>query len=437
MPQEITAILNALQPVWTVILNWWWLALPIVLHRPFLFLWRWWRVEVWLAEQRSVVLEIKIPKDVLKPLRAMDSVFSGLWGSIYDPPDWWETWVEGKIQLSYALEIVSMAGEPHFYIRCPQGIRKTVEANIYAQYPDVELTQVDDYTKYVPQDIPNKNWEMWGCDYELFMDDIYPIKTYSMFFEEKPEIAKEEKRLDPLSSLLEGMGKLGQGEQLWIQYLITPAINDAAGSHYFDRGKALVNKLVRRPEAPKMRPIAMDIIDIFVTGQPPSAEKKKEEVIPPEMKLTPGERTIVSAIEEKIAKRCYTVGLRFIYIAKREVYSGPAKTIPLSFFQQFSTTNLNAMKPWPRTMTKIKKHWFLPLNYLIPRRVYVRKRNLFKKYVRRFNALFPLTGGTFILNTEEIATLFHFPGQSVASAPLMERVESKKGEAPTGLPVEE
>lgn len=396
-------------------------------------------MELWLAEQKYVLLELKIPKDVLQPLKAMDQVFSGLWGSIYDPPDWWETWIEGKIQHAYGLEIVCINGEPHFFIKCPQGIRKTVEANIYAQYPNVEISQHDDYTKYVPQDIPNKNWEMWGCDYTLLSNDVYPIKTYASFFEEKPDAPMEEKRLDPLSSLLEGMGKLGQGENLWVQFLATPAINDDAGTHYFDRGKALVDKLVKRPEKPMAKPIIFDIFDIFATGKPPSTEQRKEEIIPPEMKLTPGERTIVSAIEEKIAKRCYSVGVRFIYLAKREVYSGPAKTIPLSFFQQFSTTNLNAMVPNAKigTMTKVKKHWFVPWNYLIPRRVYVRKRNLFKKYVRRFNALFPDPGGNFILSTEELATLFHFPGQSVTSAPFMERVESKKGEAPSGLPVEE
>jgi hypothetical protein len=39
-----------------------------------------------------------------------------------------------------------------------------------------------------------------------------------------------------------------------------------------------------------------------------------------------------------------------------------------------------------------------------------------------------------ILNTEELATIFHFPGQ-VAGTPTLERVPSKKAEAPSNLPI--
>jgi len=50
--------------------------------------------------------------------------------------------------------------------------------------------------------------------------------------------------------------------------------------------------------------------------------------------------------------------------------------------------------------------------------------------------LFPGAGGTFILNTEELASLFHFPGRAVAPVPFVSRIEAKKGEAPPGLPIE-
>ena len=40
----------------------------------------------------------------------------------------------------------------------------------------------------------------------------------------------------------------------------------------------------------------------------------------------------------------------------------------------------------------------------------------------------------FVLNTEELATLFHLPGM-VSATPTFGRVESKKGQAPANLPV--
>jgi len=40
-----------------------------------------------------------------------------------------------------------------------------------------------------------------------------------------------------------------------------------------------------------------------------------------------------------------------------------------------------------------------------------------------------------VLNTEELATLYHLPGLAVR-APFLPRVESKKGQPPAPLPIE-
>jgi len=228
---------NILNIFWDVIKNWWWLPLPFFLYRPFLFFWLWWRRERWIKSQKFIMLEIKIPKEVIKPLRAMEQVFFSLWGNLYDPTDWWEKWIDGKMLLGYSFEIVSIGGEQHFFIRLPEPNRNAVESSLYSQYPDAEISVVDDYTKYVPQDIPNKNWELWGCDYRLQKEDVYPIKTYSKFFEEKPEVSVEEKRLDPFAPLLEGMAKLKPGEQLWVQIIASPVSsvenNYVVRIHYF------------------------------------------------------------------------------------------------------------------------------------------------------------------------------------------------------------
>ncbi len=41
---------------------------------------------------------------------------------------------------------------------------------------------------------------------------------------------------------------------------------------------------------------------------------------------------------------------------------------------------------------------------------------------------------TFVLNTEELATLWHFPGQ-ILKVPTLERIESKEASPPTNLPI--
>ncbi|OHB13689.1 MAG: hypothetical protein A2Y49_02110 [Candidatus Zambryskibacteria bacterium RIFCSPLOWO2_12_39_8] len=55
---------------------------------------------------------------------------------------------------------------------------------------------------------------------------------------------------------------------------------------------------------------------------------------------------------------------------------------------------------------------------------YKRREYFFKPYKRKH----------FVLNTEELATLFHFPGQ-VSTTPTFTRIESKKAEAPANLPI--
>mgnify|MGYP001564460201 CR=1 FL=1 len=179
MEQLLQLIQPALNEIWAVLVNWWWVPAPFLLWERTRFFWLWWRAEPWVFAQRKVLLEIKMPRDVLKPIRAMEQVFSTIWGSVYDPADWWEKWWQGKQMDSIQMEMISLQGEPHLYVRCTEGRRNAIEAAIYSQYPDAEISIADDYTKYVPQDCPNKDWELWGSDFMMVKEDVYPIKTYS------------------------------------------------------------------------------------------------------------------------------------------------------------------------------------------------------------------------------------------------------------------
>ena len=444
MADSLKILIPMFKNIWDIVRVWWWLPLPILLWRPFSFLWLWWRVDRFVGKTKFILLEIMIPKEVLKPIRAMETVIDGLWQIVYDPADWWEKWVDGKVVFSYSFEIVSIGGEPHFFIRIPEKSRDSIESAIYSQYPEVEISVADDYTKNIPQDIPNKDWDLWGADYKFIAPNPYPIKTYLKFETERE--ALEEKRIDPLAALLESMAKIKKGEQLWIQIKAKPVRGDVGGGEgipWLKEGEKIRDELARRTEKkPVKNPIIMDVADVLITGEPPSASQKEEkkELLPPEMKLTPGEREIISGVEQKMAKRGFNTNIRFIYLGNREVFFKPKLRLALSFFSSFATQNLNALYPYGQPfITKVPKSWFLPLNLFIKRRLYLRKRSLFRKYQLRVDPFFPRKSrwpSSFILNTEELATVFHFPGQRSAPAPFMKRIESKKGEAPPGLPYE-
>ena len=433
MPPELSLVFGYF---WQIIKAWWWVLLPFLLWKPFLALWLFWRIEGFLKKQKFILLEVKIPEESLKPVRAMEDVMAGLWQGFYDPARPWEKWWDGKVILGFQIETVSIGGEIHFYIRCPDYRRDIVESNIYAQYPEAEITLAEDYTKYVPQDMPNKDWDLWASDYRLIRPDPYPIKTYKDFETEAEK--EEEKRVDPMATLLELMAKIRPGEQLWVQIQASP-ISEEYAEPFFQEGLALKEKLAHRPEPVKRRPIWQEAAQILITGKPVEEEKPPAlELIAPELRLTPGEREIISGVERKISKPPFKCSIRFIFMGKREVWFKANLRLVLAFFGHYVTENLNAPLPLGKTISKVYSR--PPFSILDKRRLYLRKRKIFRLYRERFHPMFPRPAdrrtGLFVLNTEELASIYHFPSRAVAPAPTVPRVEAKKGEAPPELPIE-
>lgn len=416
-----------LELIWQLLKAWWWLPLPFVLFVPLKFLWLWHVNNKYFQKWEWTILEIKIPREVDRPLKAMEQVISNFW-SFYDPSDFKEKWFEGKYLMSIALEIASIDGVVHFYLRIPTAHRKVFESAVYSQYPEVEIEEVEDYTKKVPQNIPNKDWDMWACNFKLERPDPYPIKTYFSFFEPTQEVA-EERRIDPLAVLIEGMSRLKPDEQLWLQVIAKPV--KPVDNDWVSEGRQIVNKYVRRPEPPKEKSIVGEAWRTLTTGKEPFTEEAKEEsVIPAEMRLTPGEREIVSAIENKIAKKGFESQVRMIYLGKGDAFFKPNLRMIFNFSSGVSTENLNTLKP---TMTtKV-----VPPAPFREKRLYLKKRVLFRRYVtRQVYPHYPKIHGTYVLNEEEIATLFHFPGRMGAPTPAFPRIEAKKGGAPPEIPTE-
>ena len=413
--------------MWQLFKSWWWVLPVFLLWEPFLFIYRWSRIEKYDATVKRILLEIKLPKEVVKPVKAMETVFAGI-HAIHDVFTWRELWIEGQYQLAFSFEIVSLGGDIHFYIRTPEVFRKIIESNVYSQYPEAEIFEVSDYTKSVPQNIPTKDWDLFGMDLVNTKDEVYPLKTYVNFEQDN---TLEEKRIDPLSNLLEGFSALRPGEQLWMQIIAKPIREEKP---WIKRGKEIRDQLARRTN-PKAKPKSMlqEAFEIVVLGEVPEKKEEKKEVMPPEMKLTPGEREVLTAIENKISKFGYDCNIRFIYLGKRDVFFKPMARVPYTFFKAISSESMGGLKPDKHTITKVKSVFFWLLDN---RRVYFRKRRMFRYYCRRMTPHFPVSGGTYVFNVEELATLYHFPGKTMAPASNLARIEAKKGEAPPQLPIE-
>lgn len=417
---------------------WWWVPVPFFLMGWAWNQWLYWRRLDNFKNRNYILLELKLPEDIRKPVRAMEDVFTSMYGVALEhaPTYRREEWIEGEISTLYptfSLEIVGINGETRFFIWVEEHLRNTVEAIFHAQYPDLEIVRAEDYTKKVPQDIPNKEWDLELRDWVLNKNSVYPLRTYKDF--ETGAETKEEKRVDPVARLFEAFGHLKEGEQVWLQFTMTDA-----GKDWVKKGKQIRDELVKRePESgsgagPPSKPMIIEAIDLLFFGiQEESEKEEKRQMLPPEMMLTPGEREKVEAIENKMSKQGFKVGVRIIYLARREVMFKPHLGLPISFLTSLGTGD-QYLKPYKPTTSKVKS--LIKVFNLDKRKAFLRKRRAFRNYQWRVNPDFPEDSGISVLTPDELATLFHFPGAVAAPGASVERMEHRRGAPPSSLPTE-
>lgn len=373
------------------------------------------------------LLAIDIPKENYQSPKAVESIFSALMGS-YSGPTKKDYYFKGSVQLSFSFEIVSIEGYIQFLIRTPVIFRDLVEAAVFAQYPNANIIEVEDYVQSVPQKWPDENYKFWGAELSMIQEDLYPIKTYPFF-----EHSLSQELKDPMANLLETMSRLGSGEQSWIQIVITPTMPD-----WRERGKKLVKKLIGEKYEHKktiMERLTDPILhllgfaaDVIVVKAEGSSEQAKPEPVNNLMNLTPGEQNVLTAIQTKLSKIGFWTKIRFIYIGDKTVFSA-ARGVSGFFgaFSQFNSIDLNGFKPHKQNKTTA--------SYFFTKRRIATKQN---RLIREFRERIGKTGGSsqpFILNIEELATLWHFPDIQV-KAPLVKKTEAKRAEPPVSLPTE-
>jgi len=401
--------------------NTWYWILPVPLYAFFEFMWKNYIQDGYASSLNMILLEIIPPKDIEKSPKPMEALYFGLQGT-EKTFNVLEEWIDGQFPVNFSLEMVSDGGEVHFYIRTQREFRDLVEAHLYAQYPDCVIMEVPDYVDEVPKVTPNEKWDLWGTDFEFQKDDAYPIRTYKNF-----EESVTGKMIDPLSGLIETMGKIPPGQRIWFQIVIS-SHSPSWGSK---EGKKTVDKLKGKEvrEENILESLWDDIIDVFsnlwsaIFNPVEFAKKEKKDEQPLEFRLSPGERDILKAVEENLSKLQFKVKMRFILVGRRENFDKANVSSFIGGIKQFNDDNLNSLKPQAGSKTFA--------NFIFKKsRLRYRQRKILRRYRTRSN-----DGVRFTMSTEELATVFHLPDMSVV-APSLPRVDSRLGGAPANLPVE-
>lgn len=371
-----------------------------------------------------VYLAVDVPALNEQSMKAVEQIYAHL-SAVESHPTFLEKWLTGHAQETFSLELISIEGYVQFIIRTAADFRDLAESAIFSQYPDAEIVQVEDYTKeFALTRFPNEEYDLWGTAFTLAKNEAYPIRTYMNF-----EHSLTQLFADPMASLLESMSKLGPGEQFWMQLVLTPI-----EQHWVEKVDKVVKKLIGANvhEKDRLGKLFIGIFEtlgnaIFTTEEGASSHKK-DDGPPSQMQyLTEGEKGDVAAIEEKASKIGFKVNFRIIYLAKKEVFHKGRGTAPMiGAIGQFNTLNLNAFKADKKTKTKA--HYFF-----VNRRLAYRKNRIFRRYIHRTD--YHELGKGFVLNIEELASVYHFPIMDV-KAPLVKKTEGKRGEPPATLPTE-
>ncbi len=399
-----------------------------------------------------VLLEIVPPRDVLRSPRAMELFISNALYQFSYKGGKEEYW-QGAVWFWFSLEMASIDGQVHFYIRTPSRIRGLIETQMYAQYPQSQVKEVEDYTLAVDEITPESKWNAWGCEFGLRKPEAYPIKTYIDYTLDKDP--KEEYKVDPISPVIEFFGSLQKGEQAWVQIVITPSKKmyhtkgTWFGKHdWVEEAKKELLKMLSPYTSFRQR-------GELKPGQKLGKEARIEVRTPTYLDRA------TKAMSAKTSKLGFETGIRVLYIAPKTMYPPGSRTngsrdIRL-IFRQYDAPDVNGFDRinsaqgdrysgiFPASKETVmllanrmlheyreRSFFHLPLRHHIfaqnhwdwPIPSVITLSGVIKAYVHH---------KTFVLNTEEIATIWHFPGQ-ILKVPTLERIESKEASPPTNLP---
>ncbi len=387
--------------------------------------WHIWIQEKYIHKKKYVLLAIDVPKLTEQNMKAIEQIITAMHGVHFSPNKKEAHWI-GVVQDRFSLEIVSIDGYIQYFVRCDNYNAELVKGAIFAQYPDAEIIEVEDYVTNVPTKFPNETHDMWGCEFILAKTGAFPIKTYEHF-----EHSLSGVFADPVAAILEAMSRIYPGEHVWLQIVITPE-----GHHWQEHAQHDVDKVAGKPEH-ATRNILDRILDapLAIVGaildqifpneaapQGPTQEEKSNF-----MALTTGEKIVVEEMQKKLARLVFETKFRFIYLGPKgqlNVYrvGGPI----FGAVKQFNAMDLNSFTVGGLSVTSG------PTYYMVQRRLNRRKSFLMHAYKHRSNEE---GEAPYIMSTAEIATIFHFPSEMVR-APLVSKTESKKAEPPARLPLE-
>lgn len=330
-----------------------------------------WKEEIGAMEQLLVTLS---------KLRMDRSFFQRMF---YDPP-----------YISLEISNPSNSEEIFFYVAIPKKFRETIEKQIHSYFPNASIEKVSEYTIFSPRSRTATAVLVLKNKYAL------PLKTY------------EHMDVDPLNEITNSLSKLNTKEEgASLQLVLVPAGNEWRSlghsiAHNMQQGKQLKDAHSNSVMGKIGKEFGSGISEVI------SPASKKETGLTHEEKhiqLTPEEQELIKNIEGKSNKTGFKVNLRLVASANTQERADEILAQMENAFSQFENPGINYFKVKKRAKSKEVSY-----NYIF--------RNFEEE-------------NSIILNSEEIASIFHFP-ISTTETPNIKWLKSGSAAPPVNIPAE-
>lgn len=290
-------------------------------------------------------------------------------------------------QRHFAFEVVGSHGFIYFYAAVPIALVEIVKQAINSAYPSARLEEVTEHNIFSPV---GKASGTLGGELSLKEHYAYPIATY------------QDLKRDAMQSLLNSLANLGKEDGVGIQFLMRPA-NPS--------WRKTATDLASRKRKGHDKGLAMGSLlkDVATAAVKAPEGKEGGDKKPPE--LSNMEQATLDAIDEKTRHPGYEVVIRIVASSNVTQRAQAILANVVASFHLYDAPGKNGFKYTPAKDID----------------------GLITSYIMRF---MPQHHNKTILNSVELATIFHFPDERAIPTSQLARQESKQVDGPRNMPEE-
>ncbi|NTW61122.1 type IV secretory system conjugative DNA transfer family protein [Candidatus Saccharibacteria bacterium] len=289
--------------------------------------------------------------------------------------------VLGQRHLSF--EMISHDGLVYYYAVVPMALVDTVKQAVAAAYPTARLEEVEDKNIFSEA---GKISGTIGGEFNLKKSYAYPIATY------------EESKRDAARALLNALSSATRDDGAAIQILFRPAPEGWVKNSVFTANKIRKDKTSKSGNA-DMVISPKSLMEALWKPLEPKDTK------PEDRQLSSLDQDLISAIEEKTRHPGYEVLVRVVVSSNIAARSQALLSNIVAAFSLFDSPTNNGFK------------------FNMSRNI----EELVTSYIFRF---FPQSINQNILNSVELATIFHLPDQSNIPTSQVQRQMAKQVDGP-------